>query len=288
MAKPQIAVQMMMLAGKVKELGLFETLKKVNDMGFKAVEISQVDMSEENVVAMEKAVNELGMNICSLSAYTAQIHPSFPVDSFDLHFDKIVSDAKRLDVKYLRIGSLPFQHYGNADKFIEFAKEMDQWGAKLREHGIKLFYHNHHCEFDKVDGKVLFDHLVENTSADNIGFEIDVHWIQRAGLNPAKFIKKMAGRAELVHLKDYRIATPAQEDLLGALSKGNMDVFFNTIQFAEIGEGNLDFEEIIAACEETGVKYLPIEQDDTYGRDPFESLQISMDNLKKLGYAEYF
>lgn len=288
MAKPQIAVQMMMLAGKVKELGLFETLKKVNDMGFKAVEISQVDMSEENVAAMEKAVNELGMNICSLSAYTAQIHPSFPVESFDLHFDKIVSDAKRLDVKYLRIGSLPFTHYGQPEKFIEYAKEIDMWGAKLREHGIKLFYHNHHCEFDKVDGKVLFDHLVENTSAENIGFEIDVHWIQRAGLNPVKFIKKMAGRAELVHLKDYRIVTPSQEDLMSSLAKGSMDVFFNTIQFAEIGEGNLDFEEIIAVCEETGVKYLPIEQDDTYGRDPFESLQISMDNLKKLGYAEYF
>ena len=143
MSKPQIAVQMMMLAGKVKELGLYETLKKVNEMGFNAVEISQVDMSEENVVEMERAVNELGMNICSLSAYTQQVHPSFPVDSFDLHFDKIVNDAKRLDVQYLRIGSLPFQHYGKPEMFVEFAKEMEMWGAKLREHGIKLFYHNH-------------------------------------------------------------------------------------------------------------------------------------------------
>ncbi|GEA61183.1 sugar phosphate isomerase/epimerase family protein [Vibrio comitans] len=288
MSKPQIAVQMMMLAGKVKELGVYETLKTLKEMGFNAVEISQVDMSEENVAEMERAVYELEMNICSLSAYTAQIHPSFPVDSFDLHFDKIVSDAKRLDVSYLRIGSLPFTHYGQPEKFIEFAKEMDMWGAKLREYGIKLFYHNHHCEFDKVDGKVLFEHLVENTSAENIGFEIDVHWIQRAGLNPAKFIKKMAGRAELVHLKDYRIATPSQEDLMGSLAKGDMNLFFNTIQFAEIGEGNLDFKEIIDACEESNVRYLPIEQDDTYGRDPFESLQISMDNLKKMGYADYF
>ena len=41
MSKPQIAVQMMMLAGKVKELGLIETLKKVNEMGFKAVEFER-------------------------------------------------------------------------------------------------------------------------------------------------------------------------------------------------------------------------------------------------------
>ena len=73
-----------------------------------------------------------------------------------------------------------------------------------------------------------------------------------------------------------------------AIAKGDMSVFFNTVQFAEIGEGNLDFKAIIEACERTGVKYLPIEQDDTYGRDPFESLQISMDNLKALGFSEYF
>ena len=29
-------------------------------------------------------------------------------------------------------------------------------------------------------------------------------------------------------------------------------------------------------------------QDDTYGRDPFESLKISRDNLIKMGYADWF
>ena len=228
------------------------------------------------------------MEICSLSAYTQQIHPSFPVDSMDLHFDKIISDAKRLDVKFLRIGMLPFTSFGDVEKVTEFAKTMDHFGAKLREYGIKLFYHHHHCEFDKVDGKILFDILVDNTHPENIGFELDVHWIQRAGLNPVAMIERLAGRAELVHLKDYRIKTPTQEALLGGLAVGNMDPFFNCVQFGEIGTGSLDFHAIIDACERTGVKYMPIEQDDTYGRDPFESLQISIDNLKEMGYSAYF
>ncbi|RJX70998.1 sugar phosphate isomerase/epimerase [Vibrio sinensis] len=288
MTQPQIAVQMMMLKDKVAENGIYETLKTLSGMGFKAVEISQLDMTEENVVAMEKAIQDFDINICSLSAYTQQIHPSFPVDSFDLHYDKIVSDAKRLNVEYLRIGMLPFSMFGDADKVVQFAKEMDKWGEKLSAEGIKLFYHNHHLEFDKVDGKSYFDMLLENTNPENIGFEIDVHWIQRSGLNPVTVIENLQGRAELVHLKDFRIATPDPEAMMGALAKGDMSVFFNAIQFAEIGEGNLDFKAIIEACERTGVKYLPIEQDDTYGRDPFESLQISMDNLKALGFSEYF
>ena len=108
-----------------------------------------------------------------------------------------------------------------------------------------------------------------------------MHWIHRAGQDPVKWIEKLEGRVELVHLKDYRIKTPD-------LSYFNMDKFFNCVQFAEIGEGLLDFHRIIAACERSAVQYMPIEQDDTYGRDPFESLQISMDNLKEMGYGKYF
>ena len=37
-----------------------------------------------------------------------------------------------------------------------------------------------------------------------------------------------------------------------------------------------------------GSEYFLVEQDDTYGRDPFESLKISHDNLVKLGYGEWF
>ena len=48
----------------------------------------------------------------------------------------------------------------------------------------------------------------------------------------------------------------------------------------------------IKECMEAGLaggsEYFLIEQDDTYGRDPFESLRISRDNLIKMGYADWF
>ena len=60
------------------------------------------------------------------------------------------------------------------------------------------------------------------------------------------------------------------------------------MQFAEVGEGNLDFPAIIEASEEIGAKYLLVEQDEHYGRTPLECLQTSYDNLVTLGYGHLF
>ena len=56
-------------------------------------------------------------------------------------------------------------------------------------------------------------------------------------------------------------------------------------RFAEVGEGNLNWPAILAEAERGGVEYLLVEQDDCYGRDPFECLATSRRNLMRLGYA---
>ena len=45
---------------------------------------------------------------------------------------------------------------------------------------------------------------------------------------------------------------------------------------------------IIDLAGETGVEHIFIEQDNTYGRDPFDSLEISANNLRALGYEDRF
>ena len=161
----------------------------------------------------------------------------------------------------------------------------------LKEEGIDLYYHNHHVEFARYNGKYLLDIIKDNTK--NLGFELDIHWIHRGGENPVEFIKKSAGRIRLLHLKDYRIGEMKMPE--GGIDFTNresimkfMGGFNNVVQFAEVGEGTLP----VAACIEAGLaggsEYFLVEQDDTYGRDPFESLKISHDNLVKLGYGEWF
>ncbi|MCL6630865.1 MAG: GIY-YIG nuclease family protein [Armatimonadetes bacterium] len=53
---------------------------------------------------------------------------------------------------------------------------------------------------------------------------------------------------------------------------------------AEIGEGNLNWPRILDACRKAGVEWYIVEQD-TCERDPFESLAISLRNLKAMGIS---
>jgi sugar phosphate isomerase/epimerase len=57
----------MMLKDSFAEKGAFETLRKVSSIGYHAVEISQIPMTAENVADLDRARNELGMDIAALS-----------------------------------------------------------------------------------------------------------------------------------------------------------------------------------------------------------------------------
>lgn len=284
----KIGVQAMMLKDSFTELGAFETLRKVSAIGYNAVEISQIPMTPENVAELNRSRSELGMDIAALSV-AMETPKGFPGDSLQDNFDKIVDDAQSLDSTLLRIGMLPFAAMKSIDAVIDFAKQANEYAERLQEHGIGLYYHNHHIEFAKFDGKYMLDIIAGNSPA--MGMELDVHWVQRGGQDPVRTIEKYAGRTAMVHLKDYRIGQLPEESF-GLLETGDfrgfMDHFKNVVQFAEVGEGNLDFASIIPAAEAAGAQYLLVEQDELYGRTVWEALQTSYDNLLALGHADLF
>jgi sugar phosphate isomerase/epimerase len=284
----KIGVQAMMLKDSFAEIGPFETLRKVSAIGYNAVEISQIPMTPENVAELDRSRNELGMDIAALSV-AMETPKGRPGDSLQDHFDKIVDDAKRLDSKLLRIGMLPFPAMRSIGAVIDFAKQANEYAERLQEQGLGLYYHNHHIEFAKFDGKYMLDIIAENSPA--MGMEIDVHWVQRGGLDPVRTLQKYAGRTAMVHLKDYRIGQ-LPESAFGLLDSGDimgfMSEFKNVVQFAEVGEGNLDFPSIIDASQAAGAQYMLVEQDELYGRTVWDALQTSHDNLVAMGHAGLF
>ena len=284
----KIGVQAMMLKDSFKDLGAFETLRKVNAIGYNAVEVSQIPMTAENVAELDRSRSELGMDIAALSV-AMETPKGMPGDSLKDHFGKIVEDAKRLDAKLLRIGMLPFPAMKSISAVVDFAKRANEYAERLQEQGLGLYYHNHHIEFAKFDGTYMLDIIAGNSPA--MGMEIDVHWVQRGGLDPVRTLEKYAGRTAMVHLKDYRIGE-LPESALGLLEAGDfmgfMAEFKNVVQFAEVGEGNLDFPAIIPAARAAGAQYLLVEQDELYGRTVWDALQTSYDNLVAMGHADLF
>jgi sugar phosphate isomerase/epimerase len=282
----RIGVQSMMVKNAFEADGAFTTLKRLNELGFNAVELSQISMSEASVGEIERAKVELGMEIAALSA-ALETPVGAPGDSLMNDFDKIVADCKRLACGLVRIGMMPFSAMASKEALLEFCSRSNEMAARLAEQGIALYYHNHHIEFARYDGKYILDIIRE--SAPLMKFELDVHWIHRGGKDPVTVLKDYAGLVDLVHLKDYRIgqlAPNAFEFLQAGDFHAFMAAFEGVVQFAEVGEGNLDFKAIIDQSLTSGAEYLLIEQDNQYGRDPFDCLATSRDNLIALGFGD--
>ena len=134
---------------------------------------------------------------------------------------------------------------------------------KYRGSGLLIGYHNHSHELARFDGKTGLQILLEQFSPD-IWWEIDTYWIQHGGADPVQWIGKVTGKIPCVHLKDMAIMPD------------------KTQVMAEVGEGNMNWPAILKACRDAGVQWFIIEQD-ICQRDPFESLQISLRNVRGMG-----
>jgi len=234
--------------------GIRESLKKVADIGYKAVQMSAWGPIEPELLA--EYANENSLEICVTH----------------IGFDRIVGDTERLieehkiwDCDYIGLGSMPDCYRDSEEGFIAFAKAMEEPAKKIRDAGLHLVYHNHNFEMAKFGGKTGMEILMENTDPEAFQFEMDTYWIAAGGGDPADWIRRLRGRMDIVHFKDM-VYDPEKKSSV----------------FAEIGQGNHNWPEIIRACGEIGAKYHIVEQDTCKG-DPFDSLRISFEYLTKMG-----
>ena len=282
---PAIGVQMMMLKSEVEESGPYAVLAQLQAIGFSAVEVSQIPMTPENVAEMRRAKDELGTDFGALSAGLEAGRN----DSLVEDYDKIVDDARTLGATRLRIGMMPFGAMASHEALLEFCAQAETMAARLADDGLTLYYHNHHIEFAKRGGNTILD--IIRAEAPTMRLEIDVHWVQRGGRDPVRTLAKYAGLVDLVHLKDYRIG-PLPAAAFEALQAGDratwQQAFSNVVQFGEVGEGSLEWNEIIEQATSSGAEYLFIEQDEQYGRSSLDCLQTSRDNLVALGHENLF
>ena len=284
----RIGVQGMMLKERIDAHGVFKTLQDISELGYHSIEMSQVAMTPENVADMKRAKDELGMQFAALSAAVEPMG-GVVMESLTTDYDKIVADARLLEARILRIGMLPFLAMANRDELVRYIGIMADFAKRLADDGLSLTFHNHHVEFAKFDGVRMID--IIRQSAPSLRFEVDVHWVQRSGVNPVDFLEEYRGLVDLIHLKDYRVG-PFPQEALALLQQGKRDEFYaaftGIIQFAEVGQGNLNFAAIIDKAIDTGVQHLLVEQDDLYGRDALDCLATSRDHLVKLGYGNLF
>ncbi|WP_129359537.1 MULTISPECIES: sugar phosphate isomerase/epimerase family protein [Micrococcaceae] len=282
-----LGVQMMMLKDRVAVEGMFPVLERIKGLGYESVEVSQIPMNEANTNDLERGVRELGLSVGALSVALKKTATATG-DALDTDFEKVVSDCRRLDVSFVRIGMMPFDAMASKEACEAWGRECEKAGRRLAAEGITLCYHNHHVDLAQFDGERIFD--IVRRLAPSVRFEVDLHWVQRGGMNPLDMLKEYSGVCKLIHVKDYRVVPlPAEnmallEDQTPEAHAEFMRRFALLPQFAEVGAGNMNWPELLPAALEAGAEHFFVEQDELYGRDPFDCLADSREYLRSIGY----
>lgn len=228
-----------------------DSLKKIRAIDYRFVEVSSLEHTPTPQI--KAMLDEAGLQ-------ASAVH--FDLAPLLANLDECLAQSDTLGTKNIILSMMSEDYAGQGRAgFQRFIDEAAPLCEKVRAAGFTLSYHNHNYEFTRFDNRPALEWIFNSIPC--LGAEIDTHWIQMGGGNPAAWIRKVTGRMNSVHCKDFTV-----------------DMW--TPIFAEVGQGSLNWDEIIPAALETGVEFFVVEQDECR-RDPFESLKLSYAFLKTFG-----
>ena len=183
-----IGLQLYSIRELITKDNLWDILGKVKEAGFNAVEFAgYYDIPAEE---FKTKLDEIG-----LEPYSSHV----PYEHMRDKLDDVVEYSKGIGLSWV---ICPFAQTDTLEQIEELAKVLIKTHKALEPHGIKVGYHNHAFEFQKIDGKFALDHLRELTEDYPIYFEIDCCWAQYGGVNPAEYLDVLGKRMGPVHFKD--------------------------------------------------------------------------------------
>jgi len=251
----QIAIQFFTLRDHCKTKADFiETCRRVREIGYRAVQISGVDRTIITEAEIAAICAEHDLVICATHEDANEI------------LDRPVDAIKRLEALGCDYTAYPYPvgiDFKDEGSVASIIARLNAAGKLFADAGKVLTYHNHHHEFQRLDGRLILERIYAETNPVYLQGEIDTYWIQYGGGDPVDWCRRLAGRLPLIHLKDFRITSDFK------------------IEFCEVGSGNLNFPLIIETAEQSGCKWFIVEQDSCPG-DPFESIAKSFHYLSGL------
>ena len=224
-------------------------MRKVSDIGYTAVQISALGPIPAQTI--RQICDDHGLTICATHE-----------DS-----QKILEDPEPIFDHLRTLGCRDTAYpYPTVDRstagFAQLAEQLEIAVGRFADVGFRLSYHNHALEFVKYDFGTVMDMLFERVPS--MPFEIDTYWVQVGGASPADWCSRCTGRLPLLHLKDYAI----REN--------------DAVRMAAIGDGNLNWKDIIARAGDAGCEWFIFEQDrDWVEDDPFNAAKRSYDFVSR-------
>jgi sugar phosphate isomerase/epimerase len=229
------------------------TLKRLAQIGYKQIESARSE--KRNYYGLKpkeikKVLGDLGMTLRS-----GHVH-------IDEAWQQSIDAAAEAGQEYLICSTMPSEGQ-TVENYARVADTFSKAGEDCKKSNIIFGYHNHDYEFEKENGQVLYDVLLQKTDPSLVKMELDLGWVFVTGNDPLAYFEKYPGRFPLWHLKDMDKAKK---------------------QSTEFGKGQLNIKGMLENAKKSGMKYFFVEQEE-YTNNAFESLQQDYDYLMKLDVA---
>ena len=178
--------------------------------------------------------------------------------------EEAIAEAKSSGTTYIVITGMHHFDYSDKEAVDELIADLNACGKRLKEDGIELLYHNHNCEFRKIDGQTAYDRIIENTDPKYVNFEFDSYWPTEAGVNTVELMRRLGSRIKLYHINDR-----------GSRVEGKTSSIL-TSDSMELGYGNMDLKTMVDIVKENGVDAVVLESHKNWvDKSPIKSFQLS-------------
>ncbi len=229
------------------------TLKKMAALGYQSMEMCSPPGYESSgfgplmklkAKEMKQIINDAGL-ICPSSHYG--------MDELRQHLDERIAFAQESGQTQMILSSFGLAEKATLDDWLKAADELNKLGVRVKVAGLQMGFHNHHGEFQQINGTLIYDALMKQFDPEYIKMQFQVAVIN-IGYKASDYFRKYPGRFISAHLADWstekKTAVP-------------------------IGQGIVDWKEFFATLDTGGVKNIFVEMDE-------ETFKESADYLKSI------
>ncbi|HNX78277.1 MAG TPA: sugar phosphate isomerase/epimerase [Prolixibacteraceae bacterium] len=215
------------------------TLKMMAGLGYQAVEMCSPPGYESSgfgplmklkAKEMLKIINDAGLIFQS---------SHYGMGEFRNNLKERIEFAAESGQKQMVLSSFWLPKGATMDDWMKAADELNEMGRKTKEAGIQMAFHNHHMEFEKIDGVLIYDELLKRFDPDLVKMQFQVA-VVNIGYIAADYFRKYPGRFISAHLADW-----------SATEKKSVP----------LGKGIVDWKEFFSSVKEGGVQNVFVEMD---------------------------
>lgn len=226
-ASPPLGLQLYTVRDMMA-VDMVETLELVAGIGYREVEFA--GYFDTQPADVRRHLESFG-----LRAPSAHIG----YGDFAAGVQSVIDHAASVGHQFVIVPAVPDGERATLDDYRRHADNFNRWGEACRSAGLIFGYHNHEFEFAETEGRLPYDVLLTETDPANVTMELDLAWARAGNADTRAYFEAWPGRFQLCHIKDL--------DATGSE--------------ADIGEGDVAFEQIFAQAGQAGLKHGFVERD---------------------------